>query len=69
MENVFDIECDGLNPTKIHCLVVDGVAITDYQEMRDCLNKATTLVGHNIIRYDIPVLERLLNITIKATLE
>jgi hypothetical protein len=68
MENVFDIECDGLNPTKIHCLVVDGVAITDYQEMRDCLNKATTLVGHNIIRYDIPVLERLLNITIKATL-
>ena len=68
MECVFDIETDGLNPTKIHCMVIDGVAITDYQEMRDCLNKVSTLVGHNIIRYDIPVLERLLNITIKATL-
>jgi len=71
MEYVFDIETDGLNPTKIHCMVVEKIALKNYQEMRyflSNLQSSDTLVGHNIIRYDIPVLERLLNITIKAKL-
>lgn len=36
--------------------------------MRSAFSKAEVLVGHNIIRFDIPVLERLLGIKIKAKL-
>lgn len=36
--------------------------------MRSALQNADVLVGHNIIRFDIPVLERLLGIKIKARL-
>lgn len=61
---IFDIETDGLNPTKIHCLAFEeqGVvtATTDYNEMRAALSGALKLVGHNIIRYDLPVLKKLL---------
>ena len=70
---VIDCETDGLNPTLIHCLVYqqggeDSVALTDYQTMRAFLLDAETLVGHNITRYDIPALERLLGISIGARL-
>ena len=70
----FDIETDGLDPSKIHCLCaqhVDGgniFATTDYGNMRKMLLGAEVLIGHNIQRFDVPVLERLLNIEIKATL-
>lgn len=71
-EYVFDIEADGLNPTKIYCLAFQSSSsngvITDYSEMRDFLLEAKTLIGHNIIRFDIPVLERLLGIKISAKL-
>lgn len=66
------MEADGLNPTKIHCLVYekDGkyVALTSSDDMRDFLNNEQVLIGHNIIRFDIPVLERLLGIRISAKL-
>lgn len=69
---VFDIEANGLKPTKIHCLSANlngKVRSTDnYGNMRSFLSKAEYLVGHNIIRYDIPVLKKLLNIKIKAKL-
>lgn len=69
---IFDIECDGLNPSKIHCMSVnieDKIkSTTKYMNMRSLLGKASILVGHNIIRWDIPVLERLLGIEIKAKL-
>lgn len=68
---VFDIEADGLKPTKIHCLSINTGKIhsTDnYENMRKALVNADILVGHNIIRYDIPAIERLLNIKIKAKL-
>jgi len=73
---IFDIETNGINPDKIHCMVyVDtegDVSKTthtdDYDCMRDVLLSAKGLVGHNIIRYDVPVLERLLSIDIKARL-
>lgn len=61
---IFDIETDGLNPTKIHCLAFEEgntvVATTNYDEMRAALMAADELVGHNIIRYDLPVLKKLL---------
>jgi len=69
---VFDIETDGLNATKIHCLVYerDGkfIALTDYDDMRNFLLNEKVLIGHNIILFDIPTLERLLGITIHCKL-
>lgn len=77
---VFDIETDGLleTVTKIHCLsykiilsngeVYREGSITNYNDIIKFLTEQETLVGHNIIRYDIPVLEKLLEIKIKANL-
>lgn len=74
---VFDCEGDGLYPTKFHCLFYNDNPINQinktkgtpkYEEMREFLKNADILVGHNIIRWDIVQLERLLNIKIKAYL-
>jgi hypothetical protein len=67
---VFDVEANGLKPTLLHCLSVniDGKkkSTTDYDNMRSFFAKATVLIGHNIARWDIPNVERLLGIKIKA---
>ena len=72
---LFDIETDGLleDVTKIHCLSYtrDGSEVRttdDYDYMRRILRREKGLIGHNIIRYDIPVLEKILGIKIKAQL-
>lgn len=80
---IFDIETDGLieNATKIHCLSFSIVSIidskttilsqgslSDYKQMKTFILLQTCLVGHNIIRFDIPVLEKILNIKIEARL-
>lgn len=71
-ELIFDIEGDSLTPTKIWCLAANtpnGVrSTTSYDKMREKLLNAEVLIGHNITRFDIPVLERLLDITITAKL-
>lgn len=72
LEAVFDGEFDGFNPTKVHCLAmnVDGKLYDEvkYDRMRSFLTKADVLIAHNCIRFDIPHLERLLKIKIKARL-
>ena len=60
MEHIIDIECDGLNPTKIHCAIANGTTVS--KSFFESLTKDDVLIGHNIIRFDIPVLERLLDI-------
>lgn len=70
---VFDIETDGLDPTLIHVLswsedMGEVKSTYEYQEMRDVLMGADVLIGHNIIRYDIPAVEKLLGIKVKARL-
>lgn len=69
---VFDTEGDSLTPTKFHCLATefgDNVrSTTSYDNMRKFLTSTPILVGHNIIRWDIPNLERVLGISIKAKL-
>ena len=66
---VFDLEANGLNPDKIWCLSMSGFESTDeYDKMKEQLASCDFLVGHNIVLYDIPVLERLLGIKIKAKL-
>ena len=75
MTTVFDIETDGLldELTKIHVLSwsndMGEVKHThDYDEMRYVLLNSETLVGHNIIRFDIPAVESLLDIKVTARL-
>lgn len=68
---VFDLEGDGLKPTKIHCISVNTGKIhstANYDDMRKFFLSAKILVGHNIQRFDIPVVERLLGIEVKAKL-
>jgi|TARA_R110000803_G_scaffold145262_1_gene211096 DNA polymerase I-like protein with 3'-5' exonuclease and polymerase domains len=72
---LFDVEADGLfkQATKIHCLsyTTDGKSVktlTDYKDMRELLLKEKVLIGHNITRYDIPLLNKLLGIKIKSKL-
>jgi hypothetical protein len=71
---IFDIEGNGLKPTKIWCMAWKEIgkeeynSTTSYDEMRNVLEQADTLIGHNIIRFDIPILKRLLKIDIKANL-
>jgi len=69
---IVDIEGDSLNPTKIHCLSwFNGSTIqstTDYDRMRQVLLESVYIIGHNIILWDIPNIERLLEIKISAKL-
>ena len=72
---VFDVEADNLleDATKIHCLSYtsngsDVKTIFTYPEMRTLLLSQKGLIGHNIVRYDIPLLEKLLGIKIKSRL-
>ncbi len=73
-ECVFDIECDGFNPTKIHCISVHSAkgklkSTTNYDNMRKFFtNPNNILIGHNIVRFDVVVVEKLLGITVKAKL-
>ena len=73
MTTVFDIETDGLLDvlTKIHVMSwsndMGEVKHThDYDEMRYVLLNSETLIGHNIIRFDIPAVERVLDIKVTA---
>lgn len=70
MQAIFDIEANGLTPDRIHCLSVNVdnkiKSTTNYDNMRTFFGRATVLIGHNIARFDVPVLERLLGIKIKC---
>ena len=64
---IIDIETDGLDATKIHCMSVhNGKSIetfTKYADMQVFLatvNRLDRIIGHNFIRYDAPVIERIL---------
>ncbi len=79
---IFDIETDGLelnDVTRLHCLsycIVDSVTgnstqpktITTIEDTRRLIFGCEYLLGHNIIGYDVPTLEKLLGIKIKAKL-
>jgi DNA polymerase-1 len=66
MELVFDIETDDIDATKIHCIVAQDVETeTIYTFPPDMvqtgcrfLAKADTLIGHNIIGFDIPMVHK-----------
>ena len=74
LDLIVDIETDGLLPdvTKVHCvgMTVDGASagqVFANEEPYDCIenalelmSEATSLTGHNLIGYDLPVLKKLL---------
>ena len=84
MEYVFDIEANGLKPDNIHCLVFQmpdeyllpnrGLTVfesTSLDSIRvglSALKADDFLIGHNIVCYDMPVLEKLANVETKAKL-
>ena len=66
MKLVFDIETDDLKATKIWCIVTideEGFERTfDPDHIEDGikhLEEADTLIGHNILGFDIPVIKNL----------
>lgn len=61
---VFDIETDGFDATKIHVFSwgsPGGIlsSTSDYDKMRSVVETSEVLIGHNIVQFDLPVLERL----------
>ena len=72
MNLVFDIETDDLKATKIWCIVaIDLNSEKVYSFEPDkidkgihLLEKADTLIGHNIIGFDIPIIEKLKGINL-----
>ena len=73
MKLIFDIETDGLDATKIWCIVCQDIESSKiYKFPPDKLNEgvrflesASCLIGHNIMGFDIPVLEKLTDINLE----
>jgi DNA polymerase-1 len=71
---VFDIEADGLEATKIWCIVAIDTSTGESRsfgpdqldEGLQYLQSASKLVGHNIIGYDLPTINRLLGIDLSV---
>ena len=66
---VFDLESDGLydEVTKIHVLTYAGsgnelVSLTHYDDMREFITTTPNLIGHDILRYDLRVIKKLLHV-------
>lgn len=72
LEAVFDIECPGFNPDSIHCVAMQvGGKVYDetgYDRERSFFEKADVLIAHNCVRFDVPIVERILGIKVKARL-
>lgn len=76
MRLVFDIEANGLywDVTEVYCIVAydpDSDKVYKFtpdniKEGVDFVMKAETLIGHNIVTFDIPVLEKLFNVQYKG---
>lgn len=79
MKVVFDIEANGLeNPTKIWLIVAKDIDTDEYHIFRnlddtsernrfiDFSSRVTLWIGHNILGYDIPVIHKLLDLSIEV---
>tara|TARA_B100001059_G_scaffold226312_1_gene254520 strand:+ start:8538 stop:10220 length:1683 start_codon:yes stop_codon:yes gene_type:complete len=72
MNTVFlDIEADGLNPTKIHCVVTKRsneahLTHLSKRSLIDELAKGGKVCGHNLIGYDLPVMRKLWGINVSS---
>ena len=73
MKLIFDIETDGLKPTKVWCLCAVDENGTRYSlemptkaDVNALLSGVTEVIGHNIIAYDVPALERILGVSFEG---
>ena len=72
MKVVVDLEANGLNPTKIWCIVAKDIDTNEVYTFppeslhffRKFSENISTWVGHNLLGYDLPVLRRLLDINV-----
>ena len=70
MNLLFDIETDAIDATKIWCIVaydVDKKEVSSFgpdniESGVEYLSKANKLIGHNILGFDIPVIEKLFGV-------
>ena len=72
MRYIFDIEANNLLPhvNKVFCAVTYNLDTGEYQEFPperlpeflSLIQNATLLIGHNILGYDLPVLQLLQNL-------
>lgn len=75
MRVVADLEANGLNPTKIWCLVAKDIDTGQVYQFEDTNDKAfqdfaeqvSLWIGHNFLGFDAPVLNRLCNLHIPLT--
>lgn len=73
----FDIETDGIFATKVHCIVAIDIDTNEQYVYRSdkgnlydfaqLLGPDCTLIGHNILGYDIPTLERVMDLSFGET--
>ena len=62
-----DIEGDGLQPTKMHCVSFQKYSgseiksITSYENMVTFYDNVDVLIGHSFVRFDMPVVNKLLD--------
>jgi len=70
---ILDLESDGLIPqmTKVHCIVLRNIDTGEviscadqpgYRSLEsglDCISEADLLIGHNIIKFDLPALKKI----------
>ena len=69
MKLIFDIETDGLKPSVVWviCAIKDDVMVTlempSKADVESLLEGVTEVIGHNIIGYDIPALEKILGVS------
>jgi DNA polymerase I-like protein with 3'-5' exonuclease and polymerase domains len=66
---LFDLETDGFLEavTKIHCLVIKDVSTGEVKTFTkadmlaglDALEQADQIIGHNVLKYDLPVIQKL----------
>ena len=74
---VFDIETDGKDPSVIWCIVAKEVShgkattfvgdeVLNFSSWLEEVMKCDTLVGHNILGYDIPVIKKLLGVDLNV---
>ena len=65
-----DIETDGIEATRIWCVVTMENGVTTVHTAPDTLSEAlkgsVSVVGHNLIGYDMPVLERLWGVSVAS---
>ena len=65
-----DLESDGLDPTRIWCVVTRENGVnqihTSPETLSEALRSSVSVVGHNLIGYDLPVLNRLWGLSVAS---